>query len=287
MPVAQGRLTFVDIPLLHDKILGPSGDFREPFDVIIESVMIPQPNDEWFKSRYARAQDRIDELRSLRVSMSRQIAERLSDFYTIDSASFSLPPDMERAWLIRPRMAATLLMGDFFTYIRNALDYLAFALAWSNKGRPQSHTAFPLCVDERAWSGFKGGLRGLTPAQRDVVKQHQPFNGVLWSTYLAHYSNIDKHSSPVEALPQITAKIAPSGRTIVNSRGETIPYVEHIDVDYDFYIGHSTRSRDALRALPILAEIQWGALRLHSELTGDTEYAEVLKARELRRQIDA
>lgn len=273
------------VPLLHDRLLGPDGNFMEPFDVILESVMMPDPDAEWFKSRFAKAQESVSKLRAIRESSAQEVAGRLIEFYSVESVAFQLPPGIESEWLTTPRVEATFLIGEFLGYIRNALDYLIFVLSWKNRGVPLSGTSFPLCVQEGSWKEHKGRIRGLTPRQREVVKAHQPFSGLLWTSYLSHYSNIDKHSSPVEALPRITARIQPGKQNVFDSNGRAYPYVEHVDVDYDFYIGHSTRSTEIVRGLPVLAEIEWGALHVYYSLTQDEGVKDALAARELQRRL--
>ena len=102
----------VEVSLLQDKLLGPGGDFIQPFDVILESIMAPQPDGEWFKTRYAKAQERIDELRALREAEAQHVAERFCDFYSIDSVSFTLPLGIEHEWLVKPRVTATYILGE-------------------------------------------------------------------------------------------------------------------------------------------------------------------------------
>lgn len=93
-----------------------------------------------------------------------------------------------------------LLMGEFAYSLRSALDQLAWQLALTVAGRPNSHTSFPIrgAVPPK---GFGDTARDIPPKAFSIIEPLQPYhrgsafkNHPLW--ILNELCITDKHATP-------------------------------------------------------------------------------------------
>lgn len=96
----------------------------------------------------------------------------------------------------------TLLASETLHHIRVALDYSAYFLVWSDTGRRNTSTKFPLVAKPANWSKERrNSVPGLTQSHSSLIRSVQPFNGVAWSAQLVELSNRDKHRVAVDVVP--------------------------------------------------------------------------------------
>ena len=87
-----------------------------------------------------------------------------------------------------------ITVGEIVYNMRAALDYVVYALARSDSGKPQRGTQFPI---ENTEKGFRDNcgeyLCGITSQHKALFEPLQPYNRCNWTRSLRDLSNADKH----------------------------------------------------------------------------------------------
>jgi hypothetical protein len=141
------------------------------------------------RERVRRAEEHLNEL-------EREIA------VTIEKQAYSLPFDLD----IKPPHPAInvgdppetfagvrlgTLVGEIIYNCRCALDYLIYALAVIDSGKPQEKTQFPIMDTAKDFAGRgKTLLVGVSAAHVAAIERLQPYNGCKWTGLLRALSNI-------------------------------------------------------------------------------------------------
>jgi hypothetical protein len=88
----------------------------------------------------------------------------------------------------------SVLVGETVYNLRAALDYLIYALAEHDFGKPVAGTQFPIEDTPHGFAGRKKTyLGGVNAAHIAAIEQLQPYKGCDWTRRLRSISNPDKH----------------------------------------------------------------------------------------------
>lgn len=116
--------------------------------------------------------------------------------------------DISEVLLGKHAMDLRLLVSEILHHLRSAADHLVFNVAWSDGGREQAKTQFPVCSTRKQFQnqGTKM-LNGVNAEHRRWIEEVQPYNGVTWTRSLAYLSNNDKHNYLLEVVPTLSYRM--------------------------------------------------------------------------------
>jgi hypothetical protein len=93
-----------------------------------------------------------------------------------------------------------LIIGDFVSNLRTALNYVAVALAKRDSGtlRAGPKVQFPIESSPDLFAKHRATyLEGVSDEHVTEIKRVQPYNGCEWTKLLQRFSNQDKHLSVI------------------------------------------------------------------------------------------
>lgn len=125
--------------------------------------------------------------------------------------------EFELPFPVFPDPMVSIFVGETIQNLRSSLDYLVYALAWSDSGSFQEKTQFPMDSSpktfEKRRSGKLDGLAGLNAKHIARIERLQPYKGCEWTRVLRELSNHDKHRTliKISANGKFTVKVIQIG----------------------------------------------------------------------------
>jgi hypothetical protein len=130
-----------------------------------------------------------------------------------------------------------LVIGDFASNIRSALDHVAWQLALLNTQRPDKFTAFPIIKDlrdTRSAQRFDTAVQSMKQGHRDLVRGHQPserainpHTDLLW--VLSELRNADTHRLIHTTVAQVPPLDQPTPSPPLDPKSDPLPGVAFIN----------------------------------------------------------
>jgi hypothetical protein len=103
-----------------------------------------------------------------------------------------------------------LLAGEILYHLRTTLEYVAYNLAWLDRGRPTKRTYFPMDLTESAWRHRAADLKKQMSSEHiEALHEYQPFAGCDWTLRLKSWSNDDRHNFLLGAAREYTVAFSP------------------------------------------------------------------------------
>ena len=138
------------------------------------------------RARIDRAEEHLSELRAFFDDLRKDHLDASAGELVTGAATDAIGIELSE-----PR--TSVLIGEIVYNLRDALDYLVYALAWLDSGQPQDGTQFPTDDTPAEFARHRNKyLKGISDPHVARIEDLQPYR-VDWTKLLQSLSNPDKH----------------------------------------------------------------------------------------------